>query len=248
MGGRAEYYLNVFKTVRQEHASTKRGDATRDRIFDMALKLFRKGGFETTTMREVARSAKVSLGAAYYYFPSKEALVHAFYDRVQQTHREKVEATCGCTDDLLGRVQAALVSKLDVVNDDRVLLGALFRFAGDADHPLSVFGESTRGQRDAAMSTFERALDGAQITAPLRNAAARALWLVHLGLLLYFIHDRSEGQALTRRLASQTAEWFCSVIRLASLPGASLMLEPLLKALAEAGLMPFQSDTTEVSQ
>ena len=34
-------------------------------------------------MRDIAKAAGLSLGAAYYYFPSKEALVFAYYEQNQ---------------------------------------------------------------------------------------------------------------------------------------------------------------------
>ena len=47
---------------------------TKELILRTALELFRGCGFEITTMRDIARAAKVATGAAYYYFPSKEAV------------------------------------------------------------------------------------------------------------------------------------------------------------------------------
>jgi AcrR family transcriptional regulator len=237
----------MFKTERIEHQATERGDATRERLLDIALRLFRKRGFDGTTMRDIARAARVSVGAAYYYFPSKEALVHAFYDRVQDEHAELVRATCSATRDPAERVRAALVSKLDVLRDDRALLGALFRYAGEQDHPLSVFSAATRAQRESAIATFALALEGARMPSSLRGLAARALWLGHLGLLLFFIHDRSDGQSRTRRLADRGAELFLVVLRLASLPGAGRVLAPIIAALVEAGLSPASSKTQEVN-
>ena len=58
----------------------------RRQILDTALQLFRQRGFEATTVRDIASGAGLSLGAAYYYFPSKEAIVAACYDYVQQDH------------------------------------------------------------------------------------------------------------------------------------------------------------------
>jgi AcrR family transcriptional regulator len=237
----------MFKTERIEHQATERGDATRERLLDIALRLFRKRGFDGATMRDIARAARVSVGAAYYYFPSKEALVHAFYDRVQDEHAELVRATCSVTRDPAERVRAALVSKLDVLRDDRALLGALFRYAGEQDHPLSVFSAATRAQRESAIATFALALEGARMPSSLRGLAARALWLGHLGLLLFFIHDRSDGQSRTRRLADRGAELFLVVLRLASLPGAGRVLAPIIAALVEAGLSPASSKTQEVN-
>jgi AcrR family transcriptional regulator len=237
----------MFKTDRMERRPTERGDETRERLLDTALRLFRKRGFDGTTMRDIARAGRVSVGAAYYYFPSKEALVHAFYDRVQDEHAEFVRAACASTRDPVKRVRAALVSKLDVLREDRALLGALFRYAGERDHPLSVFSPATQAQRDSAVGAFALALEGARMPSSLRGLAARALWLGHLGLLLYFIHDRSEGQARTRRLAERGAEIFLVGLRLASLPGAGRVTAPILTALAEAGLRPTSSKTQEVN-
>src|SRR5258708_23952647 len=64
-----------------------RSEATQEQILDTAIGLFRKGGFDETTMREVASEAGVALGLGYHYFPSKEALVMAYYQRVQREHR-----------------------------------------------------------------------------------------------------------------------------------------------------------------
>lgn len=60
---------------------TSKAQATRIRILDAALEMFRRQGFELTTMRGIAAEAGVSLGSAYYYFESKEDLVMAFYER-----------------------------------------------------------------------------------------------------------------------------------------------------------------------
>src|ERR671935_1437796 len=81
------YSLNMFKgsavrAVPQRAAS----EETRRQILETALALFRERGFEETTIRDIARRAGLSLGAAYYYFKSKEAIVGAYYDFVQREH------------------------------------------------------------------------------------------------------------------------------------------------------------------
>ena len=57
---------------------TAKSEATRARILEAALRTFRKRGFHAATMREIASEAGVALGAAYYYFDSKNARVMAF--------------------------------------------------------------------------------------------------------------------------------------------------------------------------
>src|SRR5262252_10554425 len=69
---------------------TPRAEDTRRRIYESALKLFREKGFEQTTMRDIAAKAGVALGAAYYYFASKDALVLAFYQEMQESSHESI--------------------------------------------------------------------------------------------------------------------------------------------------------------
>ena len=54
--------------------------------------LFREKGFDATTIREIAARTGLSLGATYYYFPSKESIVAAYYDHVQDQHRVRAFA------------------------------------------------------------------------------------------------------------------------------------------------------------
>ena len=60
---------------------TRKAEATAANILDSALVLFRETGFDKTTMRDIAAKAGVATGAAYYYYPSKDSVVLAFYER-----------------------------------------------------------------------------------------------------------------------------------------------------------------------
>ena len=60
--------------------ATAKAEETRLRILRAAIELFRNQGFDQTTMREIAGEAGVAIGAAYYYFASKEAMVMGFYE------------------------------------------------------------------------------------------------------------------------------------------------------------------------
>ncbi len=48
---------------------------TKDHITEVALTLFSKNGYEKTSIREIAKTADISLGLLYNYFESKEALL-----------------------------------------------------------------------------------------------------------------------------------------------------------------------------
>src|SRR5258708_6995846 len=105
-------------------------EETRRQILDTALALFRERGFDDTTMRDIAARAGLSLGAAYYYFNSKEAIVGAYYDYVQAEHLARARGAFVRPGSLTERLRAALHTKIDIMQGDRRLPAALFRYGG----------------------------------------------------------------------------------------------------------------------
>ena len=187
---------------------------TKALILRTALGLFRGFGFEITTMRDIARAAKVATGAAYYYFPSKEAIVSAYYEQVQRTHAEKVREEWSEKSELRERLGILLHSKLEILKDDRRFLGALFRYTGDPEHPLSVFGKGTENQRAQSMAIFREAIGTSGLSEEMLHLLPPALWLAHLGMILSLIYDESPDQQKTHKLVDgvldlleQAIEW-----------------------------------------
>ena len=54
---------------------SRRWDATHQRIYDVALDLFREHGFEQVNVAQIAKGAEVSVPTFYAHFPSKEHLI-----------------------------------------------------------------------------------------------------------------------------------------------------------------------------
>ena len=149
-----------------------RRDATREHILDTAIQLFREDGFDQATMRDVASEAEVALGLAYHYFPSKEALVMAYYQRVQREHRILAGQKLIQLRSLRDRLAMLLHTKLDILKDDRKLLGALFRYTGSPAHPLSFLGKATAPLRTDCMGLFAEALRAGALAGGLARTAA----------------------------------------------------------------------------
>jgi len=117
----------------------KKSDETRTRILEAALRVFRERGFEKATMREIATEAGVAVGAAYYYFDSKDALVMAFYERAQGEMHAEIEAALDNAKSLEDRLRAIISAKFNYFQPNRKLLGALSSHS-DPEHPLSKSG------------------------------------------------------------------------------------------------------------
>jgi AcrR family transcriptional regulator len=189
-------------------------------------------------MREVAAAAGLSLGSAYYYFRSKEALVGAYYDYVQAEHLTRARAAFADTEKLGDRLRAALHSKIDIMEGDRPLLRALFKYGGDPEHPLSWFGPASSDLRRLSVQVFEEAIAGERLPDDLRGVTPTLLWALHMGVLLYFVHDSSPNAARTRRLIDAAVDFVVDVRRLVTLPLFRPVRRRVLHVLGEAGLLP----------
>lgn len=214
-------------------AQKPKGEATREHVLATALALFRKRGFERTTMRDIARAAELSLGAAYYYFPSKEALVRAYYEWMQEEHERLAQAATAPDADLRARIRAVLQTKLDLLRRDRKILAALFGNLGDPAHPLSMFGKKTTELRERSVGQFVAVFDERGIPEELRPLLGRALWLAHLGVFLFFVHDGSTKQVRTEKLVDVVVDLAASGAPLLGHPLAAMVRKRLLELLVE---------------
>ena len=100
------------RTQPEKKVSLK-SDETRARILESALVTFRERGFENSTMREIAASAGVAVGATYYYFDSKDAIVMAFYQRAQQEMAPSLDAILSEAKTLEARLRGLIKHKFE---------------------------------------------------------------------------------------------------------------------------------------
>lgn len=67
---------NGAKPSRQQQAL-----ARREHLIEVALQLFAQQGYEATSIKQIATSAGVAMGLLYHYFPSKNELMKAIWER-----------------------------------------------------------------------------------------------------------------------------------------------------------------------
>jgi AcrR family transcriptional regulator len=207
------------------------GEETQRAILDAAVAAFRKKGFDAATMRDVAKEAGVALGAAYYYFPSKAAVVLAYYEQIERRH-ESVDFTREKR--LRARMGRFVHAKIDLLARDRKLLGALFRRLADPDDDVSVFGRATKAVRTRSIAAFDRALGDLPFDRDTRAVVAIAFWALHLGHILFFVHDRSRAHRKTRALVDASLDLACEIAESPMAPMIAARLSPLLR---DAGLI-----------
>lgn len=217
--------------------STLKSEATRARIFEAALRVFRERGFHAATMREIAAAAGVALGAAYYYFDSKNAIVMAFYVQAQEQMEPELESILSSQPTLEARLRGLIQHKFDYFAPNRALLGALSAHT-DPDHPLSPFSAATAEIRSRDTAFFERAVSDSGVRMPpsILPYLPRLLWLYQMGLMLYWVYDRSPRQARTQLIFEKTLGIVLTLVKLGSIPLLRPLTRPageLLKAIYE---------------
>ncbi|MBO9688703.1 MAG: CerR family C-terminal domain-containing protein [Mitsuaria chitosanitabida] len=68
-------------------ASYARGEETRRRIIEVAMRLFAERGFEGASTREIAKAAGVNAPALQYYFDNKEGVYRACAEYIAESSR-----------------------------------------------------------------------------------------------------------------------------------------------------------------
>ncbi len=208
-----------------------KSEQTRLRILNAALDLFRTKGFWETTMREIASAAGMATGAAYYYFPSKDAIVLAFYERAQAEMAPDVDRALDGSRRCAARLEAMIEAKLRYFEPNRKFLGALLGHTADRNNPLSPFGDGTAHMRASDLKTFERLLEGGDLEPP-RDLAPHLpgmLWAYQMSIILFWLTDGSEGQSRTRLLLNRSSLLIVRLLKLSSLP----LMRPLRKPVIE---------------
>jgi AcrR family transcriptional regulator len=199
--------------------AVKKSEETRARILEAALAVFRERGFDAATMREIATKAEVAVGAAYYYFDSKDAIVMAFYERAQREMEPEVQAKLDQSTTLDTRLRAIIACKLDYFQANRSLLGSLSAHT-DPHHPLSPFSAQTAPIREKDLAHFVRAVQDSNVKLPSRIQPylPRLLWMYQMGLILYWVYDRSPNQRRTAILFDKSLQMVLLTLRFAKLP------------------------------
>src|ERR1700745_3102967 len=77
----------VKRIPRQE-----RSQARFETVLHVALHLFAARGYESVSMREIAREAKMPIASVYQYFPMKLAIVREMWTRYTSAISETLEA------------------------------------------------------------------------------------------------------------------------------------------------------------
>ena len=215
-------------------SKTAKGEQTKALILNAALETFHERGYEKTTMRAIAKRAGVSLGNAYHYFGSKDHLIQEFYHSTHEDHLRASLPALQKESSMRARLLSVMRFKIETLEPYHEFAGVLFQTAADPHSPLNPFADASAPVRRESMKLFEQLVEQVKARIPndLRAELPYLLWLYHMGIILFWIHDSSRKRARTYRLIDQTVDLVDKLISLASNP---LMRPVRKKALRLVG-------------
>ncbi|HKT56306.1 MAG TPA: TetR family transcriptional regulator [Microbacterium sp.] len=216
---------------------TPKAARTRAGIRDAALRSFRENGFDATTMRKVAADAGVSIGNAYYYFPTKTHLVQELYVEVQEAHRAAALPLLAGEADLVERLGIVFRTGLEQLRSFHAYAPGFLTVMIAPESPLNPLSSESGPARDITVGLFREAVDGAKNPLPPEFATRmpHALWLGYLLLGLYWSYDRSAGQKRTGTLLDQSLKLLKLGLPLTRMPLVRGPLRSLLDLVTQVG-------------
>jgi AcrR family transcriptional regulator len=90
---------------------------SRQALLDSAVGLFADKGYAATSLDEIAEAARLTKGALYWHFGSKQALFRAVIELLEQRLMERVTRSAGTAADPWQAAETAMVDFLDACCD-----------------------------------------------------------------------------------------------------------------------------------
>jgi AcrR family transcriptional regulator len=222
---------------------TKRGENSRAVIFKAALELFQERGYEATTMRAIAERAGVSLGSSYHYFASKEHLVLEFYRHTHDLQLAAIAPLLARERDLAARLRGVIRALVVTCQPFHAVAGSIFSTVANPSSPLNPFGPTAKPIRDEVIGLYAEVVSGSDAKVPADVAAELPLllWLYQMGILYFWILDKSPGRLRTLEVIDQTTDLIVRLLSLANLPvlgGSRRRVLALVRSIAEGSHSP----------
>jgi len=201
-------------------ARTKRGESSRAAIFSAALELFQERGYHATTMRAIAERAGVSLGSSYHYFASKEHLVLEFYRHTHEIHLAAIAPLLAREKDFGTRLRGTMRAVVVTCEPFHDFAGAIFSTVADPASPLNPFGREAKALRDEVIELYAEVIKGSdtRFSDDIAAELPTLLWLYQMGILYFWIFDRSSGRLRSLEVIDETSDLIVKLLGLANLP------------------------------
>ncbi len=194
--------MYTYKAMKQE--KKKKSEITKSYIYEGAIELFSRKGFEKTTIRDLARELNISLGIVYYHFKSKDDILIHYFRVLHEKTVERVTEVLRSDASSAVKLKAVIEVNLGLLQENETITRDLINTISNISHPLSPFGSELQSYQIGAVELFRQALAKDHKPGDYLDHVAFLYWFYHLGLCLCWANDKSENNRNTMRLFELT--------------------------------------------
>lgn len=182
--------------------------ATKARILEAALSLFREKGLERATTREISRRARIAEGTLFNYFETKEDLALYFFQKetdalIAWFHRDKRLQKAPLPEQLFAIVHR----QLEYLEPYEDFIGAVVWRSLQPRSVLSPLSLASQDLRVTYLRFIREVLAGAERRGEIPRSGdlgAYAFGLYYIGVVLFWLQDRSRGKQKTLALLDRS--------------------------------------------
>lgn len=210
-----------------------KSERTKDFFLQQALVLFQRDGYESVTMRDLAKACDSSLGSFYYHFKNKEEIVLELFKASLSGHIERTQKYLNSHDPKLETAMTWICrDRFTEFQSYRAVLRVLVQRL-DPHDPVSPWHKSSQIIREKSVELFDDVVSRClpKLDPKTKRQLARALWLQHLLILAVWSFDRSPDEKEVESALRQSNRLWKNLPSLVRVPGMkaffNLVLSPL---------------------
>jgi len=190
---------------------TARGELSRDNLLEAARKVFRRQGYSSTTVRDIAAEAGIALGGIYRHFASKDEFVaKVLADGMVQICQAVFDAIAMLPEDATcrERVRAGIKAQILTMRLHGESYEEAIRYQRASTSPASVW-KAYRDEADKYRLLWKQLIEEGQRKGELRiDASSTILTFYLLGATTWVIQWQRPGRRSVERVADDFAAFF----------------------------------------
>lgn len=196
--------------------SQKQKQENRKKLLKTFVDLVIAKDLKTATMRDVARTSGMGDATIYNYFPTKDAMVYAYYqDRFDQAIHELRQIPDFHTYTFQEQLQTAFETKLSIFLPDREFLDKTFK---SAFLTLSQDYARVKPAKEKFISIIREIFDAAVEAGEIEDQVfldlmVQFFWEYYIGIVLYWLKDESDQFQATSLLIDKSIDLASASIR-----------------------------------
>ncbi len=196
--------------------SKQKQEETRKTIITVAVDLFSEKGFESTTMKQIAREVGIGDATIYKYFSSKDKLIFAYYGlKAQETVEEFLKEDGLDEYTLQEKLQLLIDLYLGNLLADREFIESSLKMIMSS--PSVLFEEVTPVRKEFVGVIHDLLIEaentGEIAKSPFKASTAKFANDFILAVLLYWIKDDSDEFSNTTQIVDMTLSLSVEILK-----------------------------------